>query len=164
MRFMRSRFGIASIAAVVATVAGVGLASANSSDGSARSFTVFAKTVQFAAIDLGDTGTSLGDQAVFSDDLLTAKDGDKVGFDGGVCSLVRRDEASRSDTLQCAFTFSFDGGQIATQALLTLHDGHFSGTEVGPITGGSGKFRGASGEVAVKFFSDDEADITFNLD
>ena len=161
---MRNRFGIASVAAVVLAVAGVGLASASSSDDTSRTFTVFAKTVQFAPIDLGDPGTSLGDQFVFSDDLLTEKGGDTVGFDGGVCTLVRRDEASKSDTLQCVFTFSLEGGQIATQALLTLHEGHFSGTEVGPVTGGSGEFRGASGEVAVKFFSDTEADITFRLE
>ena len=161
---MRNRFGIACIVAVAVAVAGVGLASANSSHGTGRTFTVFADTVQFAAIDLGDTGTSLGDEAVFSDDLLTEKGGEKVGFDGGVCTLVRRDEASRSDTVQCVFTFSFEGGQIATQALLTQHDGHFSGTEVGPVTGGSGEFRGASGEVAVEFLSDVEANITFDLD
>jgi hypothetical protein len=161
---MRNRFGIACIAAIVVAAGSVGLASARSSDGGSRTFTVFSETVQFAAIDLGDSGTSLGDQFVFSDDLLTEKGGDKVGFDGGVCTLVRRDEASRTDTVQCAVTFSFEGGQIATQALLTLHDGHFSGTEVGPVTGGSGEFRGASGEVAVEFFSDIEANITFDLD
>ena len=161
---MRNRFGIACVAAVVLAVAGVGMASASSSDDTSRTFTVFAKTVQFAPIDLGDPGTSLGDQFVFSDDLLTEKAGEKVGVDGGVCTVVRRDEASKSDTVQCVVTFSFEGGQIATQALLTLHEGHFSGTEVGPVTGGSGEFRGASGEVAVKFFSDTEADITFRLE
>ena len=161
---MRNRFGIASVAAVVLAVACVGLASASSSDDTSRPFTVFSKTVQLAAIDLGDPGTSLGDQFVFSDDLLTEKDGEKVGVDGGVCTVVRRDEASKSDTVQCVVTFSFEGGQIATQALLTLHEGHFSGTEVGPVTGGSGEFRDASGEVAIKFFSDTEADITFTLD
>jgi hypothetical protein len=161
---MPNRFGIASVAAVVLAVACVGLASASSSDDTSRTFTVFSKTVQVAEIDLGDPGRSLGDQFVFSDDLFTEKGGDNVGFDGGVCTLVRRDEASSTDTVQCVVTFSFEGGQIATQALLTLHEGHFSGTEVGPIAGGSGEFRGASGEVAVKFFSDTEADITFRLD
>ena len=161
---MRSRFGIALLAAAALAAASVGLASASSSQGGGRPFTVFAKTVQFAAIDLGDPGASLGDEAVFSDDLLTERGGEKVGTDGGVCTLVRRDEASRSATVQCVVTFSFEGGQIATQALLTQHDGHFSGTEVGPVTGGSGEFRSATGEVAVEFFSDTEANITFDLD
>jgi hypothetical protein len=161
---MRSRFGIAVLAAVALAAASVGLASANSSDGTGRTFTVFSKTVQFAAIDLGDTGTSLGDEFVFSDDLFTERGGDNVGTDGGVCTLVRRDESSMTDTVQCAVTFSFKGGQIATQALLTLENGHFTGSQTGPVTGGSGEFRGATGEVTVEFFSDTEANITFDLD
>jgi hypothetical protein len=162
---MRSKFALAALVAVVMATIGAGLAYATSgSDDNGRTFTVFSKTVQFAPIDLGDTGPSLGDQFVFSDDLLTERGGDNVGFDGGVCTTVRRDETAKTDTLQCAVTFSFAGGQIATQALLTLTNGNFTGTQTGPVTGGSGDFRGASGEVSVKFFSNDEADITFDLD
>jgi hypothetical protein len=162
---MRSRFVIAALVAVVVAGIGAGLASgSDGSDGTGRTFTVFSKTVQFAAIDLGDKGPSLGDQFVFSDDLFTEKGGANAGFDGGVCTVVRRDEAAKTDTVQCAVTFSLRGGQIATQALLTLTNGNFTGTQTGPVTGGSGEFRGASGEVSATFFSNDEADITFDLD
>ena len=71
---MRSRLAIAGLAAIAVAAAGAGLASATASsgdEGNGRTFTVFSKTVQFAAIDLGDPGPSLGDQAVFSDDLFT---------------------------------------------------------------------------------------------
>jgi hypothetical protein len=162
---MRSKFAIAALVAVVVAATGTGLASATAgSDDTGRTFTVFSKTVQFAAIDLGDKGPSLGDKVVFSDDLLTRKGGDNVGFDGGECTVVRRDEAAKTDTVQCVVTFSFAGGQIATQALLTLTNGNFTGTQTGPVTGGSGDFRGADGEVSVMFFSNEEANITFNLD
>jgi hypothetical protein len=159
---MRSKFAIAALVAVVLAAIGAGLASG--SEGTGRTFTVFSKTVQFAAIDLGDKGPSLGDQFVFSDDLFTEKGGAGAGFDGGVCTVVRRDETAKTDTVQCAVTFSLKGGQIATQALLTLTNGNFTGTQTGPVTGGSGEFRGASGEVSVTFFSNDEANITFDLD
>ena len=86
---MRNRFGIASVAAVVLAVACVGLASASSSDDTSRTFTVFSKTVQFAQIDLGDPGTSLGDQDVFSDDLLTEKGGDTFKFGLGKGQVIR---------------------------------------------------------------------------
>jgi hypothetical protein len=163
---MRNRFAIAALAALAVAAAGAGLASATASSGDSRgrTFTVFSKTVQFAGIDLGGRGPSLGDEAVFSDDLFTERGGSNVGSDGGVCTTVRQDKDAGTDTLQCAVTFSFEGGQIATQALLTLTDGNFTGTQTGPVTGGSGEFRGASGEVTVKFFSNDEADITFDLD
>jgi hypothetical protein len=163
---MRSRFAVSAVAALAVAAAGAGIASATASSGGdthGRTFTVFSKTVQFAAIDLGDSGPSLGDQFVFSDDLFTEKGGTNVGSDGGVCTSVRQ-EKSGTDTEQCAVTFSFEGGQIATQALLTVQNGAFSGSQTGPVTGGSGEFRGARGEVTVTFLSDDEADITFDLD
>jgi hypothetical protein len=42
-------------------------------------------------------------------------------------------------------------------------EGGREGTQSGPVTGGSGEFRGASGEATVEFFSD-EANITSDLD
>ena len=164
---MRRRLATAALAALAVGAAGGGLAAATASssdDGQGRTFTVFSKTVQFAAIDLGASGSSLGDQDVFSDDLFTERGGSNVGSDGGVCTTVRQDKSAGTTTVQCVVTFSFEDGQIATQALLTLKNGNFTGSQTGPVTGGSGEFRGASGEVTVKFFSNDEADITFDLD
>ena len=65
---------------------------------------------------------------------------------------------------ELATHLALEPGEGGGHLPLTLHEGHFSGTEVGPVTGGSGEFRDASGEVAIKFFSDTEADITFTLD
>jgi hypothetical protein len=123
------RFSIAIVAAIVFAVAGVTLASADSGSshkGSGHRIEVFSKTVQFAAIDLGTQGPSLGDEFVFSDDLLTHKGGDKVGIDGGVCTIVRQDAATKTATLQCAVTLSLQKGQIATQALLSMTNGQFT--------------------------------------
>ena len=164
---MRNRIGIAALAALALAAAGTGLGAATASssgDHTGRKFTVFSKTVQFAAIDLGASGPSLGDQFVFSDDLFTERGGTNVGYDGGVCTTVRRDVSAQTETVQCAVTFSFAGGQIATQALLTLTNGNFTGTQTGPVTGGSGAYRGTDGEVTVEFLSADEANITFDLD
>ena len=155
----------ATLTAVALAAAGAGMASAtaSSTDDEAQTFTVFAKTVQFETIDVGASGPSLGDQLVLSDDLFTERGGTKVGVDGGVCTIVRRDTSAGTDTLQCLVTFSFSGGQIATQALLTLENGQFTGSQTGPVTGGSGAYRGADGEVTVEFVSNEEANITFSL-
>lgn len=73
---MRTRLSIAAIVAVVLAVAGVALASADSSGGSSndrsvRVINLFTLTVQEEFIDLGAPGPapSLGDQFVFSEDV-----------------------------------------------------------------------------------------------
>jgi hypothetical protein len=166
---MRGSFYVVAIAAATFAVAGVTLASANSTgssdEDSVKTIAVFAPTVQFEFIDLGPKGTSLGDQFVFSDDLLTRRGGQTVGFDGGVCTIVRRDPSANSDTSQCVVTFSLAGGQITSQHLITVTGGEFAGSHVGPITGGSGKYSEASGEVTVEFLNPEgtEANITLSV-
>jgi hypothetical protein len=166
---MRGRFSAVAIAAATLAVAGVTLASANatgsSDDESVTTIEVYAPIAQFELIDLGPTGLSLGDQFVFTDDLLTRPGGENVGFDGGVCTVVRRDASANSDTSQCVVTFSLAGGQITSQHLITLTGGEFAGSHVGPITGGSGKFSEASGEVTLEFLNPQgtEANITLSV-
>ena len=43
--------------------------------GHGKTIRFYAPTVQFKQIDLGDAGFSLGDESVFSDDLLTVPNG-----------------------------------------------------------------------------------------
>jgi hypothetical protein len=161
------RYGIPAV--LVAALASGGVALANhqrtehpGAEGHGRVIKVFAPTVQFKQIDLGDTGFSLGDETVFSDNLLTRQNGSSVGFDGGVCTLVRVDSATtQTGTLQCVVTFSLGDQQIATQGLVQLTGGHLTGTQTAAITGGTGRFAKARGVVVVQFLSDTEANITF---
>lgn len=130
----------------------------------ARTVKVFAQTVQLKQLDLGDSGFSLGDQIVLSDDLLTAKAGTKVGFDGGVCTVVRVDQAtSATGTLQCPVTLSLNGGQLFTVGLVRIANGALTGTQTVAVTGGTGRFRGAQGEQAIQFLSPTEANLTITL-
>ena len=91
-------------------------------------------------LDLGDTGFSLGDEAVFSDDLLTKPNGQRIGFDGGVCTVVRVDDAAAgSGILHCVVAMSVKGGTITMQGLNTVRNLALSGMEVSAITGGTGR-------------------------
>lgn len=129
-----------------------------------RTIKLFALTVQLKQLDLGDSGFSLGDQIVLSDDLLTAKGGTKVGFDGGVCTVVRVDQAtSATGTLQCPVTLSLNGGQLFTVGLVRIVNGGLTGTQTVAVTGGTGRFRGAQGEQAIQFLSQTEANLTITL-
>lgn len=165
------RLGIVALVAVILAAGGVTLASADSGkragDGRSEVIKLFALTDldQSADLDLGATGESVGDRFVFSDDLYTRKGGDKVGIDGGECIVVRLDTAARSATVQCAVTASLDDrGQITVQGLVTFSESEAGATFTLPITGGSGDFRGASGEITVEELSDTESNLTLSLD
>ena len=110
-------------------------------DGKAAQETVY--------LDLGDAEYSRGDQYVFTNDL--SRKGKKVGIDGGVCSVVRI-EADGGSTLQCNGVNSLPGGQIITAGLVSYgpdeafkKDPYYFG-----ITGGTGKYRTAHGEVKIE--------------
>ena len=95
---------------------------------------------------------TIGDEDVFNGKFF--KDGKQVGRDGGVCAITEL-----PSIYHCVATNWFDNGQLTVQWLGDFSaggDGHFA------ITGGTGAYRGASGEVTVKF-RDDGADVTFRF-
>jgi hypothetical protein len=167
------KFAVSVAVAVAAGVAfgGATLASGKNPGGSGghhggRTFTIYAPTApnRIASVPVTAGQFSLGDRIVFSDDLFTSKGGKSLGYDGGVCTVARiADATTGSGVLECEVTFSLPGGQIATQALNTLTNGNLLGTQVGAITGGTGKYQNAKGQIAVKFLSNTEAFITFFL-
>ncbi len=163
------KLALATVVAVALASAGVALANGHST-GAARAkdhvqrIKVFAPTVQFKMIELGDPGFSLGDELVFSDDLLTSKHGHEVGFNGGLCTVVRVGDATvGTGTLECEITFSLSNGQIVTHGLIQLTKGQLTGTQLVAITGGTGHFRTSRGQAAVRFFSNTEANVTFSV-
>jgi hypothetical protein len=152
--------------AVVLAAGGVALASAStpqssSGEQSAKEFKLFAKTVQSENVDLGKKGDSIGDHFVFSDDVSREKGSAKLGTDGGVCTLVRLD-GKMSATVQCVVTLSLKAGEIAVQGLATFSDQSLP-TFVLPITGGTGAYKAARGEIKVKELNDTDAILTVSL-
>jgi hypothetical protein len=116
---------------------------------------VVAIITELSLVDVGDKGTSLGDEIVFSSKLL--QDGNQVGHQGAVCTTVslERQEA------QCIATYSFSGGQITAQALVILGS---SAPYLVSITGGAGQYEGAEGEIQVSPVSATQGILTFDLD
>ncbi len=164
---MRIKLAVAAIAAAILAVGGVTLASAHSngsSDGhGGKVIKLFAVTVQTEHIDLGAQGFSLGDEDVFSDDLFTKKGGTEVGVDGGVCTVVRViDAKTPSGTAQCLVTASLPGGQITTQGLFTFTDQPPAPFQLA-ITGGTGAYKNARGQVTVELLSETEANYTLEV-
>jgi hypothetical protein len=100
-------------------------------------------------VDLGDAGDSRGDQYVFTSDL--SREDKKVGIDGGVCTVVRTTDGA--STLHCDGINSLPGGQITTAGLVSYGPGD-EAFKKDPyffaITGGTGKYRTARGEVKIE--------------
>lgn len=106
-------------------------------------------------VDLGAEGPSLGDQIVFTNELT--RGGREVGHEGALCTTVslERQEA------QCVATFELRGGQITVHGLVAL--GSMEPYAL-PITGGSGTYQDAAGELRVTPVSETQGRLALHLD
>ena len=155
------RFG--AVAVILFALLGTGASASGSGDrddDGIKIVRVTEITVQQADIDLGESGDSLGDQFIFSGDLF--KHGKKVGIDGGVCTIVRL-EPMVSATAQCVATAELPKGQITVQGLLTFTEETEGEPSFLAITGGTGKYREAQGQLKIDQASETEAQLTFKI-
>jgi allene oxide cyclase-like protein len=159
---MSSRLGRMATGLAVAALAVPGTAAANGRGhhhDHGQTLRLVAKEVEFQYLDLAPSGF-VGDQFVFSDDLYT--NGRIVGDDGGQCAITRFQSYDEFDA-HCVATLRLRGGQITVQGLITLSDGGGDRFTVA-ITGGTGRYRGASGEMRVRSVSDTKDIYTLRLD
>jgi hypothetical protein len=169
---MGKRLGLlgAVIAVMALLVGAAGPASGSSSQGSASTSSSHAgkqQTIRVLAvftefdpnIDVGAAGFSLGDEVVFSGNLL--RNGKQVGRIGVVCTFVSTADAARVEA-QCPTTSILPGGQITTQGTIVNRSLNFTL----PITGGSGRYQGAGGQVVSRDVStptQPQVELTFQL-
>jgi hypothetical protein len=113
-----------------------------------------------ATIDVGAPGFSLGDVVVFSGNLR--RNGEQVGRIGVVCTFVSTANQARVEA-QCPTTSILPGGQITTQGTIVNRSLNFTL----PITGGSGRYQGAGGQVVSRDVStptQPQVELTFQLE
>jgi Allene oxide cyclase barrel like domain len=111
-------------------------------------------------IDVGAEGFSLGDEVVFSGNLL--RNGEQVGRIGVICTFVSTANQERVEA-QCPTTSILPGGQITTQGTIVNRSLNFTL----PITGGSGRYQGAGGQVVSRDVStptQPQVELTFQLE
>ena len=162
------RLGIlGAVIAVMALMVGAVSPALGSSQGAAstssdqqQTIRVIAVFTEFDAnIDVGAPGFSLGDEVVFSGNLL--RNGQQVGRVGVVCTFVSTANADRVEA-QCPTTSILPGGQITTQGTIVNRSLNFTL----PITGGSGRYEGAGGQVVSRDIStptQPQVELTFHL-
>jgi hypothetical protein len=156
---MRRLLGITFLA-IALVVGNFTLGSANASnndDGDV--IRLVTRPVVAETLDLGAAGDSVGDQEVFSDNVFA--DGARVGTLDGTCTATRVTAAGL--TLHCTVTLTLPDGQITNQGSIQF-DADFDGTFYIAITGGTGDFNEAQGQVKVQFVTDNKTRLTVLLD
>ena len=105
-------------------------------------------------LDLGEPGPSVGDQQIISMDVFK---GDKrVGESHVVCTTVR------AGIVQCDNVTSLPGGQIVATGLVTdAQEEQSPFTQA--ITGGTGFYRNAHGQLTVSEAGPQPATLTFQI-
>jgi hypothetical protein len=96
-----------------------------------------------AFIDTGAPGPSIGDRLVFSNPIYDTAN-QRIGTDGADCVIVKVDltePPARQQTVQCTISVQLADGQITVQGLAQGTENYFA------ITGGTGAYRQARGEV-----------------
>ena len=142
------------ISALLLSVAGVGAASASPPGAPAVEVIHATRTTENqVALDLGASGNSLGDQRIFT--ARFDANGKTIGFDGGTCTLVRLPQV-----YQCVATNSLPGGQLTAQALVDFQKA--PGPYQFAITGGTDRYRTATGNVTVLFGQNNDQ-VTFRI-
>lgn len=93
-----------------------------------------------ASIDQPPSGASLGDEFVFN--VPTTRHGHRVGAGVGNCVAI---SLAGNGTDECETTFTFNGGTVQVDGL--FHLGGPGTRSTFAVTGGTGFFRNARGEV-----------------
>lgn len=106
----------------------------------------------------GDAEVNLGDRSVFTHALFL--DGEEVGFDGGVCTVVRLENGE--SYIVCNVSMNLPDGTIAFQTF--IKDQIPPPPFYAAITGGTGAYRGARGEMHIDPASPDTHYYTIHLD
>jgi hypothetical protein len=121
----------------------------------------------FVAVD-GTTATifAQGDQLIINDQLTTThKHGSGypiLGHDSGVCTLTRVPEKFAQQTLgNCVVTAVVKGGSLTVQGVVRFKH-QKPQAAVLSVTGGTGRFHGATGSVDVSFTTSHKI-LTFHL-
>jgi hypothetical protein len=123
-----------------------------------RVIKLVARPVRREMFKNGDAEVNLGDRSVFTHDLFL--DEEKVGFDGGLCTVVRIDGAA--SYILCNVSMLLADGTIAFQTFIeeTFPPPPFYAA----VCGGTGAYKDARGEIHIDPASPDTHYYTIYLD
>lgn len=145
--------------AAAAVVTGLGVAATSAAATSSTSSAVLHLTehrVQESQIDLGPKGPSAGDELLLAG-VLTTSGGRTAGEDSGVCTVTAFDQ-HRQDAV-CIVALQLTGGQL----LISGQESLSSTNQLFAITGGTGVYRHAHGQLTVRQTNPTTRQVTIDL-
>src|SRR5215213_7072604 len=113
-----------------------------------ESLTVIEHVNHETVVDLGDEGDTVGDTLVFNNDLYDDKDQNQVGSTNGSCIRTAVGKLS-----ECTFTSTVENGSLVVEGPFEE-----SGTGTFAITGGTGEYSGATGQMTLTAADDSTTD------
>ena len=140
-------------------VAALALAGTASADTTAKSHGSHDRTIRLVEahkdlqpvfVDTGKPGPSVGDLAIHSDAVLR-EDGSPAGTFRQVCTLTDLVGGPFTSTFECTGSITLKDGTIAMEGPFTPSQAE----NVAAITGGTGRYSTARGEIAVRAEADD---------
>jgi Allene oxide cyclase barrel like domain len=159
---MRKTLRLGAVLAALLVLSGLTVTSASSTDkGSSHRDGRFVEVLHLTSTTVQETPSpdeeelpAVGDQFAFSDDLFFR--GKKVGILGGQGVFVRVDEEAQAATVQIVITAMLPKGQITLQGLITFSEEAAGEPFRLAITGGTGRYNTAHGEVFVTETEDED--------
>jgi hypothetical protein len=107
------------------------------------------KELQPTFVDIGKPGPSVGDLAIHSDSVLR-EDGSQAGTFRQVCTLTDLVGSPFTSTFECTGSITLKDGTIALEGPFTPSQPE----NVAAITGGTGRYTAAQGEIVVRAEAD----------
>ena len=147
---------LSAVAAALMIGVGATWATAAPGNANARTLSLRANFAQATTLDLGDPGPSIGDEQVVSGNLLDSS-GHAAGTFGFTCKWVGF--ASGTALEACSGWGSIAGGQVTVQGMSSSDTQHHTWA----ITGGTGAYRAARGQVLITDLNDTASDVTLEF-
>ena len=128
--------------------------------GDGGDFKLTGKVLGVEQVDLGKAGPSVGDQQLITMDVFAGPK--RLGESHVVCTMVRFDATTHASIAQCENLTHLPTGDIAASGLVTSAQ-----EETTPftqaITGGTGAYKQAHGQLTVSEAGPQPAVLTFDL-
>lgn len=161
--FKKAILGVAIVLVLAAAGVTVAAASSSSADASRhrpQTINLVAKRTGSTLLVLAPTGHGpVGNQFLSTDDVY--RQGRRVGDDAAVCQFMA-DLGQAGGRFQCLATLSLPEGQVTAQGLLTQSEGGDQPFTLA-ITGGTGAYRTAHGQIRVAPVSETESRYTLTV-
>lgn len=162
---MRKTTLVVPFAASVAALIGTAIAGMPASGlDSAATFTLLEHQTEFGAIAQHGPASTVDDSFALSSDLYADSNMTTLVGHAGVSCIQTSITRGAAGEVECSWTTVLTGGQITATGIVDLASATTAGAVFTmPVVGGTGRYRNAHGEVAVKVINGTDSWDTWTL-